>query len=332
MPTTLSQPPTRDLEKEKPWVDEFININQRLPNTAADWAWVHKQTYGADLPSEFRDVQAELEKMTDTTAPTAPRTPEEMQAELNRLQGARETAQAGYTGALGEAQAAERGTPQTLQVFQEALKRKITTTPSVAEEAYEGAGIKGYGALQNSMEAKRSEIGSRYSSFRNLFNEMKGEMHKHNQELIDNADLALQEYKMLDDQYNTMFDSLQKIDSSEKDLADRLQLMERQAELDRENYKYEQEHKVFAPKTPSKTLTQSQLNKMATKGITTDIAYGINLNYSLGNSHADIVNGLVAEGLSQEQAEAIVKAYDEIIMASGELNELERMLNDARNQ
>ena len=233
--------PKRDIAKEKIWVDEFFNTKGRKPESAQDWAWVQKQAYGDSLPAEFADNQSELERMSGTTAPTT--APTSLEAQLQAKGAERDVARAGLQVSQAQAQLEQRTTPEALKVYQEALRKKIKAQPSVAEQVYKGAGLKGYGSVMGAIQAKRSEIGSRYDNFRSLFNEMKGEMHLHNRELLGAAELSLKNYEQINEEYGQIFNRMNELEDMEREEDEKRSLMEREYELKKDYFKFQQGYK-----------------------------------------------------------------------------------------
>lgn len=228
---------TRSLDLERVQVDKFITEFGRKPASSEDWDTVKNMTYGLEWPTELGGQQS--------PPPPAPGSPEDYQArtaslqsQLSPLQEDLGTAREKYTTLAGSAMQAQRGTIPGLNVLQEALKTKtgVYNAPLGESKIFEQAGIKGYGALASSLSARSQEIQGNFARFSSTINNMFANMKMHNQTLLDEANLALENYKMVQSEYDKVFNRMNELEDEERGYAKQLDLYERQAQLDLEMY------------------------------------------------------------------------------------------------
>lgn len=226
---------TRNLAIEKNAIDKFIAQRKTAPKTPADWAAVHKMAYPTldVLPEELKKNPGTLSFYQDTgsakpTIPTAPTLPPPSTlsqtvkgSDLGSLRQAKEEA-ANRVGELS-------GGNEALRVLQEAVRAKtgVAQAPIGESKTFEQAGVKGFGALSQSLNARGNEIATNFANFQNAIGQMAGTYK-------DMADTALFKYKAAQDEYNTEVQRLQSILDKQETHKRELEILSQKDKLDRE--------------------------------------------------------------------------------------------------
>lgn len=148
-------------------------------------------------------------------------------------------------GAANAAQQELNATPKPtnaqLAVLQAALKAKsgVGNQQTGTSQLYEQAGITtkgagGYAALAQSLSQRRAEMGQTYDSYANLVQQVGGQM-------TDVYNAALDNYKATMSAYESQVERIDKINAEAREYERSLDLMSRQAALEKETYTWKQE-------------------------------------------------------------------------------------------
>lgn len=136
----------------------------------------------------------------------------------------------GEGGLISQATERKRLLPGALNTLQTALKMAsdVGNQPTGESQIFQQLGLDSYETLMQSLRARNEEMGFKYESYSNLVKEIGTSMYADNQQKLDEAKLALDNYNSLRDDYKYETDRLDKISASAKDYENKLDFLDRQ--------------------------------------------------------------------------------------------------------
>lgn len=145
----------------------------------------------------------------------------------------------GEGGAVAGAQEAGRTSQSRLDILQDAIKTKTGAVGAGIgkSKVFEEAGLSGMGALTQSLNARRAEIGNSYERFRRTISDMATIVGEGNQKLFNEADMAVKKYEEIKNEYDTTVERVQSLEDEERQYKKDLQLYSDKMAIE---YKYSQ--------------------------------------------------------------------------------------------
>ncbi len=222
-------PLPKDPIKEQEAIRKFQMQTGRDP-MSTELSGIYSNIYGTDLPPELAVTQMATSGTTNQLLVASKQLP----------------------GAEGRVALARTGTEAytkptlALNVLQEAIRTK-----NKAEEAdigpssvFKQAGVTGYGALEQALEARGNELQTNYAQFANTINTMAG-VYK------DAGTFALSQYKLALDEYNTLTQRIDTINTSEQDHSNAIELLGIKGDVDKQLEFYKKSVEMMDFETPT---------------------------------------------------------------------------------
>jgi len=160
---------TRDLAKEQSLLGSFGEQYGKMPETSEEWSTFHELVYGADVPDELKqqtaDTQQESASAADVSVSSVPTAASSFSDAQTQIKGA----QSVFDSLAGPNSA--------YTVLQEALRAKIGAQDQGIgySELFKKAGITGYGALSQNLNARSKELRNEQAKLQNLASTLGGQ-------------------------------------------------------------------------------------------------------------------------------------------------------------
>jgi len=209
----------------KPSIDTFVKEKGRQPTTPSEWSSVYRLAY----PDQTK-MPVEFQKVVNQAAASANTPIGSRQSELDVLGLQRGAAGAESQTAQQTAQTASL-TPGRFNILQEALRAKQGSQALGTSSIFEKAGLTGYGALAASLQSRAKEMDINYENYSNTIQSAFAGVIDVNKQLIDKANLALDNYKMISDRYKEVSDQIFTLERDEQEYKRRVDLAVLEASL-----------------------------------------------------------------------------------------------------
>lgn len=133
-------------------------------------------------------------------------------------------------------------TESSINVLQEALRKKQGTKDMDIGKSkiFEKAGVSGFGALAESLNARSKEVKQNFSRFNNFVSGMFTKLNDFNEDVRQDAKLALDRYKVIKDERDNLVDKLYKLEKDAMGHERQLKLLEKKSELNKEEIRFKE--------------------------------------------------------------------------------------------
>lgn len=286
--------PTRSLPAEKQAIATFQKTTGKLPTSSTDWGKIHRLAYPTlnDLPDEFKATEAASYYDSGVNNPAAP-TP----AVPNLTGGSDPNYLQSLVGQTNQAATAKNQAfnaydqmpsgNSALRILQEAIKAKanprdFAQAPIGESEVFKQAGVGGFGALAQSLNARGQELDSNRADFANTIGQM-ADVYKTNAIGVQRRyEKSVEDYKFIANQLN---DVMNQVRSDEQ----QMKVIHLQNDLAKELETIRFGHDVTLKGIPSVSEQTTALNSgyEVTGGRVTDPSKGIVEGFNIGRYATD---------------------------------------------
>jgi hypothetical protein len=232
---------------EKPYIDFFTQQRGHSPQTPEEIALVTRMAYPT-----ITQMPEDLRKIVESTLPAAG---------LESIAGQKQTAWEGLQKSLETLRESKRTTPTFMNTLQEALRLKQGTKeqPIGESEIFKKAGLASYGSLSQSLATRGLEIQKNFADFSNFVKMVWDEKKDENQQLLDESQVALDNYKYISGQYDNLTKRLNELQDQATKYEQQINLLKIKHQNDKELVKLRAGLESSTKKTVPWSITAAKL-------------------------------------------------------------------------